>query len=53
VIPGLYAAGDNSSGWALKSKEEGDHRLMVTNECNWAIGSGFVAGKEAAAYLAK
>jgi succinate dehydrogenase/fumarate reductase flavoprotein subunit len=50
AIPGLYAAGDNSSGWALKSKEEGDHRLMVTNECNWAIASGFVAGAQAAAY---
>lgn len=51
VIPGLYAAGDNSSGWALKSKEEGDHRLMATNECNWAIASGFTAAESAAAYL--
>ena len=51
IIPGLYAAGDNSSGWLLKSKEEGDHRLMAANECNWAIASGFTAGEQAAEYL--
>ena len=51
VIPGLFAAGDNSSGWALRSEEEGDHRLMVCNECNWAITSGFAAGESAADYL--
>ncbi|MDD6022836.1 MAG: FAD-binding protein [Oscillospiraceae bacterium] len=51
VIPGLYAAGDNASGWALKSEEEGDHRLMATNECNWAIASGFTAAEQASAYL--
>ena len=52
IIPGLYAAGDNSSGWCLRSQEEGDHRLMVSNECNWAISSGFIAGAQAANYLA-
>lgn len=51
VIPGLYAAGDNSSGWCLRSKEEGDDRLMVSNECNWAVSSGFRAGEQAAQYL--
>jgi len=53
VIPGLYAAGDNASGWALRSREEGDHRLMVCNECNWAISSGFMAAESAARYLGK
>ena len=53
VIPGLYAAGDNASGWALRSKEPGDHRLMVCNECNWAISSGFTAAENAAEYLGK
>jgi fumarate reductase flavoprotein subunit len=52
VIPGLFATGDNASGWAMKSREEGDHRLMATNECNWAVGSGFTAGTAAAEYLA-
>lgn len=51
TIPGLYAAGDNSSGWCLRSKEEGDHRLMVSNECNWAITSGFISGEQAAGYI--
>lgn len=51
VIPGLYACGDNSSGWSLKSGQEGDHRLMVSNECNWAITSGFTAAASAAEYL--
>ena len=53
VIPGLFAAGDNASGWSFKSREAGDHRLMATNECNWAVGSGFVAGTAAADYLAR
>lgn len=53
LIPGLYAAGDNASGWFLKSEEEGDNRLMATNECNWAIASGYTAGISAAEYLGK
>lgn len=51
VIPGLYAAGDNSSGWALRPDPEETMRLMVCNECNWAISSGFVAAENAAEYL--
>jgi fumarate reductase flavoprotein subunit len=51
VIGGLYACGDNASGWCLRSKEEGDHRLMASNECNWAISSGFVAGGQAAEWV--
>lgn len=51
IIRGLYACGDNASGWALRSKEEGDHRLMAANECTWAISSGFIAGAQAAEYL--
>ncbi len=49
VIPGLFAAGDNAAGWALRAGE-GEERLMVCNECNWAISSGFVAGHAAAEY---
>lgn len=49
VIPGLYAAGDNAAGWARRAGE-GEERLMVCNECNWAISSGFAAGKAAASY---
>ena len=51
IIPGLYAAGDNASGWALRPSEEETLRLMVCNECNWAISSGFVAAESAANYL--
>ena len=49
VIPGLFAAGDNAAGWARRAGK-GEERLMVCNECNWAISSGFAAGKAAASY---
>ena len=51
-IPGLYATGDGSSGWAVRVDGPGDHREMATNEMSWAVVSGFTAGSCAAEYLA-
>ena len=51
VIPGLYATGDNASGWAKNPGKPGDNRMMVTGEMSWASGSGFIAGTQAAAYI--
>jgi succinate dehydrogenase/fumarate reductase flavoprotein subunit len=51
VIPGLYATGDNASGWAKNPGKPGDNRMMVTGEMMWASGSGFIAGTNAAEYI--
>ena len=51
VIPGLFAGGDNAAGWAVNAHRAGDHRMMLTNEIQWAQVSGYIAGSEAAAYV--
>lgn len=51
IVPGLYATGDNASGWALRVEGPGDHRQMITNEMSWAVASGFIAGSDAAEHL--
>jgi len=52
-IPGLFATGDNSSGWGLKVNKPGDHRQFILSELTWAIASGFIAGGKAAEYSNK
>ncbi len=53
VVPGLYATGDNASGWAKNPGGPGPDRKMLINEMCWAVYSGFIAGKNAAEYLSK
>jgi fumarate reductase flavoprotein subunit len=50
-IPGLFATGDNSSGWGIKVNKPGDHRQFILSELTWAITSGYIAGASAAEYL--
>jgi succinate dehydrogenase/fumarate reductase flavoprotein subunit len=50
-IPGLFATGDNSSGWGFRVNKPGDHRPFILSELTWAVASGFMAGANAAAYL--
>lgn len=42
VVPGLFAAGDNSSGWCLK---QGDSKTSIVSDLTWAMASGYLAGK--------
>ncbi len=51
VIPGLYAVGDNASGWGRRQPEPGMPRLTLVNECNWAVGSGYTSAAFAVDYL--
>ena len=51
VIPGLFAGGDNAAGWAYNAHQAGDHRMMITNEINWAQVSGFMSGTTAGNYI--
>jgi fumarate reductase flavoprotein subunit len=50
-IPGLFATGDNSSGWGFKVDKPGDHRSFILSELTWAVASGYMAGGHAAEYL--
>lgn len=46
VVPGLYAAGDLTSGNYIK---ENSHRVEAINDFTWANASGFLAAKSMAA----
>ena len=46
AVPGLYAAGDLTSGNYIK---ENSHRTEAINDFTWANASGFLAGKSMAA----
>ena len=49
VVPGLYAAGDLTSGNYIK---ENSHRVEAINDFTWANASGFLAGKSMDADMA-
>lgn len=49
-IPGLYAGGDNCSGWFINLF--GDKKSFI-NDLSWAFTSGYMAGNSIAKYLTK
>ena len=51
VIPGLYAAGDCAAGLAVATHGPGDDRKKAVGDMSWAIGGGFMAATNAAAYV--
>ena len=48
LIPGLYAAGDNTDGWFIR---RGTEKKTVMSDLTWAVASGFLSGGAAAGYL--
>lgn len=48
VIPGLYAAGDNTDGWFIRCGKE---KKTVLSDLTWAVASGFMSGNAVSYYL--